>query len=343
MGDLSEHEKLIEQYLSEDNKEAAIQLLAELIFKFAKESNFEQAEALRDRLFEVDSMALNEIVKTGEIIEVEKSKAIDKEHLDTWSEFYDSLVPVETNALYYGMQTVEIPANHMLFNQGDICSRLYFIDKGRLKMFYRQADKAILLKTLGPGDIVGEDTFFFADAFCSTSVITDSAVKLYVLEKDHLAKLNEKAPGLGPKINDYCLKIESVADLLKAKSLERRVKERLNLPGKVIVQILDDEKKPAGKPFRGELLDISTSGLAFIIKTTQKSAAMMLGLKLNMALSFAELESNLKFKCVGAVVAVNSEPFNEYVIHAEFAKNLDSIVIDELEDLIHNEEDEKLS
>ena len=339
MGDLSEHEKLIEQYLREDNKEAAVQLLSELIIKFAKENNFEQAEALRDRLFEVDSMALREIVKTGEIIETEKSKAIDKEHLDIWSEFYDSLVPVETNALYYGMQMVEIPASHMLFKQGDICSRLYFIDKGRLKMFYRQADKAILLKTLGPGDIVGEDTFCYSDAFCTTSVITDSPVKLYVLEKDHLTKLNAKAPGLAPKINDYCIKLESVAELLKAKSLERRVKERLNLSGKVIVQALDDEKKPVGKPSRGELFDISASGLAFIFKMTQKSAAMMLGRKLKMALSFAELESDLEFNHVGTVVAVNSEPFNEYIVHAEFIKNLDPAVFDELEELTQPQED----
>ena len=63
MGDLSEHEKLIEQYLSEDKQEAAVQLLSELIIKLAKNRNFEQAEAMRDRLFEVDSMAVNEIVK----------------------------------------------------------------------------------------------------------------------------------------------------------------------------------------------------------------------------------------------------------------------------------------
>jgi excinuclease UvrABC nuclease subunit len=93
--DLSEHEKLIEQYLSEDNKVAAVQLLSELIIKSAKEKKFKQAEALRDRLLEVDSMALNEIVKTGEIIEAEKSNAIDKEHLDTWSKFYESLLPEE--------------------------------------------------------------------------------------------------------------------------------------------------------------------------------------------------------------------------------------------------------
>ena len=319
--------------MSEGNTEAAVQLLSELIIKAAREKDFERAEALRDRLFEVDSLALGEIVKTGEIIETEKSNAIDQAHLRTWSGLYDSLVEEETNALFYGMQPGEIPEDHMLFKQGDICSRLYFIDKGRLKMFYRQGDKAILLKTLGPGDMVGEDTFFFADAFCTTSVITDAVVKFHVLDKNRLDKLNETVPGLEPKIKDYCMQLESVADLLKAKSLERRVKQRLNLPGRVIVQIFDDQKKPVGKPFRGELLDISTSGLAFIFKTTLKSDAMILGRKLNMVLSFAELDSDLRIKKAGAVVAVNFEPFNEYIVHVEFIKNLDPADFDELQDL----------
>ena len=94
-----------------------------------------------------------------------------------------------------------------------------------------------------------------------------------------------------------------------------------------------------GKPSRGELFDISASGLAFIFKTTQKSAAMMLGRKLKMALSFAELESDLEFNHVGTVVAVNSEPFNEYIVHAEFIKNLDPAVFDELEELTQPQED----
>jgi CRP-like cAMP-binding protein len=279
-------------------------------------------------------MALGEIIKTGEIIETEKGNAIDKAHLHIWSKLYDSLTEAEIIALFYGMQPGEIPEDHMLFNQGDICSRLYFVDKGRLKMFYRQGDKAILLKTLGSGDMVGNDTFFFADALCTTSVITDSVVKFHMLDKDRLAKLSETAPGLEPKIRDYCMKLESVADLLKAKSLERRVKQRLNLPGRVMVQVFDDQKKPVGKPFRGELLDISISGLAFIFKTTLKSDAMILGQKVNMALSFADLDSDLRLKNSGAVVAVNFEPFNEYIVHVEFLKNLEPADFDELEGLI---------
>jgi CRP-like cAMP-binding protein len=338
LGDPSEHEKLIEQYLQENNTEAAVQLLVTLIVKNAREKKFNRAESLRDRLFEVDAMALNEIVKTGELIEIEKSGAIDKDHLNIWAELYGKLTMEETNTLFYGMKLEQYPANHMIFKQGEMRSRLYLIDEGRLKMFYRQGEKAILLKTLGPGEIFGEDAFFFSDAFCTTSVITDSQVKLRVLLKSDLDKLGEKAAGLEAKLNDYCKNLDAVADLLKAKNLERRVDQRLNLPGKVSVQILGDKNQPVAKPFRGELLDISGSGLAFLMKTTQKASSVLLGRNLNMKLTFDELASDLEVDCSGIVVAVNSEPFNEYAIHAEFDRNLSPVVMNELEALKKPEE-----
>ena len=190
MGDAIEHEKMVDQYLHESKNDAAVQLLVELIIKHAREHDFDRAETLRDRLMEVDPMAVNEIVKTGEAIEAEKADAIDKDHLAVWADLYDKLTTEESNALFYGLRPANYPADHMIYQQGDKRSHLYFIDEGRLKMFYRQKDKTILLKTLETGDIFGEDTFFFSDAFCTTSVITDSPVKLYVLLKDVLDNLN---------------------------------------------------------------------------------------------------------------------------------------------------------
>jgi CRP-like cAMP-binding protein len=338
LGDPAEHEKLIEQYLQDNNIDAAIQLLAELVVKNAKAKKFDRAESLRNRLFEVDAMALNEIVKTGEVIEAEKFSAIDKDHLEIWANLYETLTMEETNALFYAMKLEKYPANHMIFKQGEMRSRLYLIDDGRLKMFYRQEDKVILLKTLSAGEIFGEDSFFFSDAFCTTSVITDSEVQLRVLIKSELDKMSKKTAGLEAKLNDYCRNLESVANLLKAKNLERRIDKRLNLPGKVLVQKLDDKDQPAAKPFKGELLDISASGLAFLMKTTQKASNLLLGRTIKMNLTFNELESDLKINCSGMVVAVNSEPFNEYVIHAEFDRTLGPAVMNELEELNNPEE-----
>ncbi len=339
MGDATEPEKTVEQYLRQNNPEAAVQLLVELIIRHAGQHDFGRAESLRDRLIEVDPMAVNEIVKTGEAIETAKADAIDQDHLALWADFYERLTAEETNVLFYGLKLANHPANHMIYQQGEKRSRLYFVDEGRLKMFYRQDDKAILLKALEPGDIFGEDTFFFSNAFYTTSVITDSPVKLYVLLKDDLDKLNLKAAGLESKLNDYCSSLDSVADLLKTKKLERRAAKRLTLPGKLLVQMLDDSNQPAADPFNAQLLDISAIGLAFLMKTTEKVSTLLLGRNLNMKLTFEELASDLEIKRVGKVVAVNSEPFHEYVVHAEFRKNLASTVIDDLEDLSHPHEE----
>ena len=282
----------------------------------------------------VVAMAINEIVKTGEVIEAEKREAIDKNHLEVWADLYDRLTAEETNALFYAMRPVKHPANHMIYEQGEMRTRLYFIEEGRLKIFYRKEGKAVLLKILGPGELFGEDTFFFADAFCSTSVITDSPATLHVLLKDDLDQLNSKTPGLALKLKDYCSSQDSVADLLKEKKLERRVDERLSLPGKIRVQLLQNADQPDGEPFKAELLDISASGIAFLMKTAEKIATLLLGRSLKMSLTFEELGSDLEFNCVGSVVAVNSEPFNEYMVHAEFSKQIDADTLQDLEDLM---------
>ena len=103
------------------------------------------------------------------------------------------------------------------------------------------------------------------------------------------------------------------------------------------MQVLSPGNRPLTKPFKGELLDIAPSGVAFIIKTTEKSSHLLLGRKLNMAFDFAELSSDIEAECTGMVVAVNREPFNEYIIHVELDKQLDAAIIDELEALIQTD------
>ena len=74
MEDQNFEEKKVEAYLKEHKKEQAVELLFDLIAKQASSGNFAKAEALREKLFEVDSMALNEIVKSAEIIEAARNR-----------------------------------------------------------------------------------------------------------------------------------------------------------------------------------------------------------------------------------------------------------------------------
>jgi hypothetical protein len=66
-------EDLIEKYLSDNDSDSAIEVLLELIAGMALSQDFHAAEALRDRIFAIDPMALNAILRAAEIIEREKS------------------------------------------------------------------------------------------------------------------------------------------------------------------------------------------------------------------------------------------------------------------------------
>src|SRR5208283_3097270 len=136
---------LLQNYLDKGNKEAAIKLLFELAVDCAKEKNFEAAESMRSRIFEIDAMALNEIIRSGEIIEEEKSLTIDRGHREIWAKLYDSLSVEEANALYFACKKASYQAEEKIFQQDEWKPRLYFINSGRARIVYFQDGKEVFL------------------------------------------------------------------------------------------------------------------------------------------------------------------------------------------------------
>jgi len=336
MGTLDEQIQHVDQYIADGKKEAAVNLLFDLIVKSAKKKDFEQAEALRQKLFDVDSMALDAIIKSAEIITAEKKASIDQIHLNTWRELYDLLNPEEANEFYYAMHVADIEPDKMIFKQEEINTRLYFIDQGQLQMFYEQAGKRILLKDLGSGDFAGEDTFF-SDAHCTTSLITASRVRLHHLEKDALPQLRDKVPGFEPKLQVFCKSKDGVDVLLQSRGLERRMENRLSVSGQALIHVLNESGQPEGNSFKGDLLDISASGLACIVKFAPKSANLLLGRKLNINLIFPQVDFDPKIRRIGKVLALTSLPFYEYIIHVDFVKDLNQRTVDQLVNLAAGE------
>jgi CRP-like cAMP-binding protein len=321
--DLSQQEKLVDQYVKQDNKEGAVKLLFDLIVTYAKKKDFAKAEVLREKLYEIDSMALNEIVRSGEIIEEEKSESIDQDHLVIWSKLYDTLSGEEANALYYAMKEAAYDVDETIFEQGERNSNLYFINQGQLKLVYSEGGGEVLLKTLSTGHIAGEDTFFF-ESVCTTSMITLSRVKLNFLEKDALSKWGDEFPGLESRLNDYCRKLKRVRDLLKAKNLDRRSQKRVNVSGKGMIQLLGASGKPLGRAFKGELSDISVGGLSYTIRISKKETArLLLGRKMNIKFVLPVQGSKQRIDKNGTAIGVRSYPFDDYSIHIKFDKLLD--------------------
>ena len=199
-------EQLVDKLLAENNKETTVADLYRMIVIHAKAKDFVKAESLREKLMDIDPMALNEIITSAEIIEQEKKEGISHNHLTVWADLYRAISNEEGNALYYAMKEASYYNDQPLFTQGDLNSNLYFIKQGHLKMLCSHNGKEVLVKTLQPGDILGIETFF-SDSVCTTSVSPFSMAKVFFLEKKVLQEWRDKFPGLEAKLYSYCLKL----------------------------------------------------------------------------------------------------------------------------------------
>ncbi len=326
MEDFSAQEKLVETYLEDNKKEQAIALLFDLIAQCAQARDFAKAESLRERLFEVDSMALDEIVESAEIIENAKISAMNEAHMETWSHLYKHLTKEESIALYYGMQSAVYEPEQIIFRQGELNSNLYFINAGQVKLFYHKDKHAILLKTLGSGDLTGEDTFF-TNSTCTTSVMAHSTVKLNFIDKAVLQKWQANTPNLANKLQDYCTGLEPITDLLQKKELERRTHPRYAIAGSAAIQILDQQDS---KTFKADLSDISASGVSFIMNTSPAAAESLLGCRLTLKCSLRGSFPEISIDQEGRIVGVHAQLFNEYFINVKWEQLLEAALIDKI-------------
>jgi len=331
VNELLQKEQMAEQCVRENRPAEAIGHLFDLIIEYARKREFPKAEALREKIFEIDSLALSEIVKSAEIIEEAKNQSIDRDRRDLWSALFNILTTEEANALYYALEDKIYQADQPLFEHGARNQYLYFINSGRLKMIHSRRGQEILLKTLSNGEIVGEDTFFTV-ALCTTSVITMTNTKLSVLSHDYLKKWKTELPVLESKLFEYSHRSVRVKDLLKQKEFDRRVYKRVPLPGKAEVQLLKVSGLPVGGAFKASLADISMGGVCFLVRINKKETArLLLGQKLNVKFSHSGENFLHEIEKIGLVVAVRAHAFEDYSVHVKFDVLLNKGVIADIE------------
>ncbi|MEZ4526844.1 MAG: cyclic nucleotide-binding domain-containing protein [Desulfobacterales bacterium] len=331
MNDFSKQEKLIEQYVTQNKTEEAVKLLFDLIVKYAKAKDFTKAESLREKLFEIDSMALTEIIKSAEIIEEEKSEAVDSNHMEVWKELYDKLSTEETNILYFSLKKKTFYTDEAVFEQGKKNDKLWFVDRGQLKLVYGQDGTEKLINKIGPAAIAGADTFF-SISVCTTSLIAMSHAEVNYLDRETFSKLREDQPSLASRLEAYCAKQAKDVELLREKGINRRSHKRMRISGPILFQVLNAAGKPIGKAFRGELSDISRGGLSFFITTSnRKNALMLLGRKMNVRFRIPMKQSKVETKQTGTITGVINHMFTDYSIHMKFDKLLNRQLIEEME------------
>ncbi len=339
MNDFLKQEKLIDQYVAQNRTEEAVKLLFDLIVKYARAKDFSKADSLREKLFEIDSMALTEIIKSAEIIEEEKSESVDSNHMEIWKELYDKLSTEETNILYFSLKKKTVYTDETVFEQGQKNDKLWFVDRGQLKLVYSQKGTEKLINKIGPATIAGADTFF-SISVCTTSLIAMSRAELNYLDRETFSKLREEQPSLASRLEAYCAKQSKDAELLREKGINRRSHKRLRLSGPILFQVMNAAGKPVGKAFKGDLSDISVGGLSFFITTSnRKNALMLLGRKMNVRFRLPMGQSKVETRQSGTITGVINHMFTDYSIHMKFDNLLNKHVIEEMEMVPVKQED----
>ena len=84
------------------------------------------------------------------------------------------------------------------------------------------------------------------------------------------------------------------------------------------------------KGFKGDLSDISASGISVIMNTSAKSAELLLGCRLNIKFSRPEAIPEIKIDQNGRIVGIHSQMFNEYLINVKWDKPLDNATFDRI-------------
>ena len=156
------------------------------------------------------------------------------------------------------------------------------------------------------------------------------------MDRSALPEWKQNMPALESKLANYCLKLEKTRDLLKKQGVDRREQKRINIQGKTRIQLLSRDGKPAGKPFRGELSDLSAGGLAFFIRSSKKETIrLLLGRRINIAFKIQGKSGPHAMDRNAMVIGIHYLQQNEYALHLRFEGVLDDRTI---EDIDQNEE-----
>ncbi len=301
------------------------QLIYNRAMAAAKIKDFPLAEAMQDRLLEIDSMAFSKVIELSELIAEQKSSTITSYHLEIWKDLYEEMDAEEFNHLYYSLQQENYRKGDVLVQSGETDNNLYFLNSGYVSLGCVVCNKDVFLKRMQPGDVLGGEQFFSPSVWTITlQALSD--IEVHVLEREVFKKLAENYPIIETTLRRYCQKYVQVAELLKMSGEDRREYPRHSvlLHTRNILQDPFGNKKK--RVFRGELFNISRLGYAFTIRISKTdNARLLLGRHIRTIIFIKDEELSEQN---GVIVGVRlHEPvLQDYSIHVKLSKKIDGAI-----------------
>ena len=335
--EMNEQEAKIRQLAEQDQKEEAGKLLFDLISACAQGGDITNANRLRDLFYEVNPMALTEIIKVNEIIEEAMSGSINDQFALAWSALRESLNEEEFLALYHSLEEHDLDREKVMVKAGSKLDGIFFITKGNVNVISRCGEKNYAVKALEPGTIITENCF--RSSFWTVSLVTLTPVTMSMLRLSQLEDIESRFPGFEGRLSDFAARFDDIYELLKDKEMERRQYERFTVEYKIMFQAFKKDGSVDDRTFKGELDNISQGGLSFLIRIVNRdNRRMLFGRKLIITVPVEEKQ--LQF--TGTVVAVTVQSFqdHDYAIHVAFDSPVAEDVITPLVPVVEEEDEE---
>ncbi len=307
----------IKKMIMKGDLEAAGQFVYDESIGAARAKDFLVAELLRDRMLEVNPMALTDVLQLGDAIDLEKDNPVTSEYLHIWKDLNKEMGQEKFNVLYAGLRQAHYDKNEIIVRNGEIDASLYFINAGDIGLSVNYGQNETFLKRIQPGHILGSEQFFSASVW-TTTLKAVSAVEMQILDRAVLDRMNKGFPEIEGILQKYCERCDKTADLLKMTGDDRREFPRYPTT-RFIQNVLHDPYGEKGKRnFRGELIELSEGGLSFIIRvSSKKNARSMLGRQI-----ISTLPPGIE--CSGIIVGIRAldSVQQDFSVHVKFLKNI---------------------
>lgn len=327
-------ERKIKALLETGQTEKAVELLFDLAISSARQKDFLNAEAYRDRLYEIDNLALSKIIKVNEAIDNGKTNAFTPEFRQLWSPFFEGLTAEEASAFFFTLQGQTLESEKVILTQGDPNERLYLVRSGRLKAVYSDNEKELLIYTLGRGDFFGHDTFFSPNV-CTASVKTLTKASLGFIDRQTLDNMPDRLTTLVSNLKKVCDSGISTFDRINRKGMDRRSFKRIKFNTKVSYQLLPSEhQKTMQRSVTAELWDISKGGLSFYFRSkSSDSVKRLIGRKISVRIKLNDEDRARVIVAKGTVQGIGSHPMDEYSVHVKFERRFNDASIKTIQNI----------
>ena len=319
---MNDIEKQIEWHMKKGQQKEAGGLIYDQAVNYLNQKNYAVAEMLRDRLLEVNPLALSEVIQLGELIEEHKSNSITSHHVEIWNELYEEMTSEEFSTLYYALRQENYNKGDVVVKSGETDTNLYFVNSGYLSLSCNVSGSDVFLKRMQPSDILGGDQFFSSSVWTVTLKAL-SVVQLHVLDQSKWMEVIAVEPGIEDKLQRYCEKYKEIAKLLQMSGDDRREYPRHPVCLITKNMLLDPYGKKGKRNFNGELRDISKAGLAFTVRIAKKeNAKLLLGRQIITTVSVDGQELS---PCTGVIVGVkiHDPQMFDFSVHVKLSKKID--------------------